>query len=654
MYNPFIYNPLQKAVRLAVLLFLAGLFILNCRAATLPDQSTIPHIPANAEGTAELDSAQNAPPTLDKLATTFNFEWAKARVQDITDQKLEPLYYNQVCQMSIPVGSSNTQQFEETGFYTLISGAICQERAMLVASCLDKLLESKDICPADKNIHMLLDIIMLYTFLIHEENEDRQHPPIIPDSIPEYHTLFIEHFAKHILDWAPGPNELIWALEQTCLDQNTYTSCGGNRKNSHDLAVNQTTSFADAEYTIVQNQHCIDVLKRSPVINYIHPLNIALYVNGLKYIYDAETNIFVIVQHNQSTPGQPSTKHITQDNKCTIEAATRLINASIEDGYTIMACDKEAKTFKKILGQYRNLRDFKQIFKRDPTRHVKSFAEYDVLKAKRANEADEQQREFPPEYCYERRSIALTASIAIIALVEVIAITFYVAFSALDPIVPLLPFSLIGAGLASSILMLFHTSPLSNARAMHMKERHYACFVFQGAAAFVLGGTGVLNLVHCYHSPGQNDIFPYMLALYLSAALVIAACFVIRLCLGHKVRLLTRHVCTLLYISSFCLIVSVPLLCVGGYTLQARAFAQSQVLLVAAILFAAGAFLDVTGQWFDREVIDVMKERSMCARKVKAVKIAGIAIILIVVIGVSILTISRHNLLTPNASDLKL
>ncbi|KAI5184579.1 hypothetical protein NEHOM01_0254 [Nematocida homosporus] len=192
-----------------------------------------------------------------------------------------------------------------------------------------------------------------------------------PTSINPNHETFIEQFALCI-DQLINIS-MLGMFERACLDRENYARFA------------RTEVPADEPFdllckaSIITTKADFDILRSTPIINYIHPLNTRLYRAGFNYKYDNVSRTFVVVKHNADPNARPNIKNLCRVGRFTFESAVRLIHPA-QDQYTIMASDEDFDKFLGIVMLYQRSPTYRKRFKRSPNKKIKTLEEYDALR----------------------------------------------------------------------------------------------------------------------------------------------------------------------------------------------------------------------------------------------------------------------------------
>ncbi|KAI5184409.1 hypothetical protein NEHOM01_0154 [Nematocida homosporus] len=180
-------------------------------------------------------------------------------------------------------------------------------------------------------------------------------------------------------------------------------------------------------------------------------------------------------------------------------------------------------------------------------------------------------------------------------------------------------------------LMLLFLGNLSSTSSTKIRPFAYGLF-----SALMVSLTIVLSLIVFYQTisyskqSGDNGMIVANVIILVYQAISffsICLCLAIRGLLNKFAKGITRRVHWMLYVMAFLLTLPVPILSICGLLFDAQVLLNSHILTVAAILFAAAAFIHVFGHWFNE---DISEDGSISKRDSKdtMVKIIKLLILL--------------------------
>ncbi|KAI5184718.1 hypothetical protein NEHOM01_0320 [Nematocida homosporus] len=605
------------------------------------------------------------PPTLKELAD-LKFQWAISKLNEHNSLVAKAKSGSSMTKSITESPSSSKPQLVEdeyikSGFYADLGFTPRNlELVEKVASLIVSLSKSNrvDVFSVDTFWPNIESILMLYTELGGNRMESRYDPP----SIEQAHHILIENLAQNIYEI--GVYNLVYDLERVCINWDTYQSHTGK------IAEEGHTFPGPMEPILIESENMIKYLRGCQIINYIHPLNTALYLEGLNYLYDPEEDLFVVIRHNNissscpeisetpevpgaseaskvpeisETPETPKVpgaskvpKEICSVAKFTFASAV-MLRHSPKGPCNVLASDEDFKTFQKVVRSYRSSKGIPEL-KQCKAMAITTFDEYSKLRKEKQDKRRQKAEAVEGQILF-----VITSSKWLLgAPLYLTAIAAVIHFSIAN-LVYLIPFNILAVGLGVSLWFLFNDKEL-NAHMTSTRSRPIIWVFF----ILAISGLGVilgLNGASYYASNDRTLLQAIVLGGQCVVLLITMVSIATRWVFTYSMPLATRYVYWVLYGLSILLAASVPLLSIFSLTTYAQVLLNSNVLTISAILLVIGALTNV----FDRQTVysNEEREKEVSINHVfyKLIALVCIFTVLCGLIGLTIWSTSYYNLL---------
>ncbi|KAI5184539.1 hypothetical protein NEHOM01_0214 [Nematocida homosporus] len=599
--------------------------------------------------------------SLEELGDELKFPWAIDLLNRLESGQASGTVYFGEDGDNARIGyneGKDLRYFKGIGFYSLLSGSDLFHQVKVAASLLKRMFTKKGVNSDDLSPSDVLDVVLIYTNLDQNINIVQTSDDIL---VKELHIQFIENLTRGITNYYTKHGSIQAfsdSMEVAVLDSESHIKCGASRTalQHRRSAMGQKCSFADTySRSLIIDQESLDLFRASPLINYLHPLSLDLYQHGLNCLYNGETNLFTIIKHNQAVSPVRPTLNPT-NLKLSFKAAVRLRYATNAQNYTVMATDEDFQTFLNVLSKHApqergDYHSYLNVFKRH------SILDADIIRKHwDEEERDSDRLDDPPQRSTLIQTIALSLITLTTGFVVFILTQVSILLSSYPILIYTMPIIIISIGLAIALLLLFFIYPPSN----QSRKSHS----WQYLTIVRVGQYCLFGLVLCLVTAGVfiNLAYPPTLTFtqtdpaipatlitllyHILAGTSILGCLIIRGLFTPRWPTLPRYSYWLLYVLSFIFIISIPILTLLDLTAYAQLLLNTRILLISALLFTAGAFIDVFGRWFDKERTEHLKPRPTQLILRKLIKILLVLLVLAAAYTLTIWTSNRHNLLT--------
>ncbi|KAI5185407.1 hypothetical protein NEHOM01_0822 [Nematocida homosporus] len=552
------------------------------------------------------------PPTLEDLAE-LHFLWA--------ERALEGYKRGGVSQSSAYAASAG--QYLTSGFYNDLGFQPEDlDRVKEVARRIQILFQTDGLSQQRAirlvTVDVVPDIMRLYNIL-------SKHPETGQVSIHPEHKVFIENLAQAL--YMAATSENLDELEMAGLELETRGIL------TKLFLTDDKVLERIRKPTIVHSIEDLTVVRKCPLIDYIHPINTLLYQHGLSCIYEADKKTFVIVKHASAKEESYTISNIVADGNCVFETAARLRHAP-SGPYILMCSEANNEILMELMGGNQLFPNGCITFRRHPNTTIETIKDYREFK-------DQERKAMERKEAHNSiRSGFLGMFVLSLVECQSLAVIFAHCFATPALLVNLVPISIVVCGLVTSLILIFFIKP-SILKPLSTQTWQYCLYglILTSALAGLLIIFGVNVAAQCMAEKiAWSDA---IITLTYQAVTIITAigCIICRAVLNKRASNISRHSSWPLYTLSVLLAAVVPLLVVLGFTEQARLLLNSHILIVSAILFSIGALMYGFGCWFDKN------PKLHLSRRIKMFRLVCVFVIVGLTIGLAVWTANSSNLL---------
>ncbi|KAI5186714.1 hypothetical protein NEHOM01_1653 [Nematocida homosporus] len=490
------------------------------------------------------------------------------------------------------------------------------------------------ICPDD-----LMDIVLLYAVL----NQSTGSCYSEKACIPEQHNLFVQNLAWHIHSYVTTPAD-IDELELAFLDKERYAQLTGEiDSDSTKGEKDESKNFRSGpKSTLTHNHQIHSLLNSTPLIDYIHPLNTAIYLEGFNYTYSDEPREFNVCRNTDKEAFKHQTNRIHPVARFTFESAVALRHAPANTD-TIKVNDVKRKDLMNVLRKY-------QCSKKGSKKS----------KARKDQQKSEEGSDNRGESILDRlltSPIITTLSVGVsLASVQFLAALLGILLATHDMAVWILPISILVCGLVSSLLLLFLNKPAHASFKPMRAWEYWLGIVF--TLLLILATTALFALnnhqLTGYHETDGLVLFKVTVlgVTFALAAVVTLGFLIIQGLYKRRLPRITQCLSWALYVFSFLLAILVPGLVIFKLPSAAHILLSSHILVVSAMLFGLGSLIDIFGLRFRKDSMTGPAQNNHGARLAK-IKLICMFVGLVIAVGFSIWANSNQNLLAEGIKDPK-
>ncbi|KAI5186954.1 hypothetical protein NEHOM01_1820 [Nematocida homosporus] len=634
-------NQFQVTIRLAIFVILQCLCVLSTEPA------------GQLDNMLAQDMQQTNCPTLDDWAA-LDFAWAKSLKKHLQNNPAQLKHLS--AKLATTISKYPQECFLKDGFYSLLFGPSRLERTKQVASnLLNQFSPTQDIT-SGVDQDLILDTIMLFAML--DQSQSLERLTNIHNNNP--YKAFIENFTFAIRFCQHETPNFVDNLEAVCLGRNAYFAYGGS-KDQRDLSRSPDRNkalfkFLSPDTTLIYNYPDLATLRSSPLIIYIHPLNLDLYMAGLLYTYDQHQKHFLFFRHNLTSVLSASAINIGATNYVThfnFETAVRLRYAPPTNKYTIMASDEDWETITSVLSRYRKVDDIDKVFTRSSTKDTsgasKSFRRWISTETSELSESETQRKDDLHLLREQHNGITLFVGGISLLSSEAVVISLSILTDNKTFLVCILPLAVMFFGLSVSLLLLYITSFIFH-KTRRLTQRHHTFLFLMGTLAGVL--TVIVGAFMIYYSKAdeKTQIYILLIAQYVFTLAMMLGFLGVRLLFNYIPSCIIRRLYYVFYGLAIVLAVLPSILCLTNQTVDARLLLKSQVLVISAVFFVIGTFIDLFGRRLDKMQSGWMKERCPKEKLQKAQRLIAIAVVQIALIGLAVGLMLRFNLLAEDVT----
>ncbi|KAI5185493.1 hypothetical protein NEHOM01_0852 [Nematocida homosporus] len=409
--------------------------------------------------------------------------------------------------------------------------------------------------------------------------------------------------------------------------------------------------------SLIHSKDNFYMLWKSPLMGYIHPLNVDVYMHKLNYLYDHSKKLFVVVPHNNRYMNMFDFSKSGQNlvARFTLESATRLKHAT-DNKYSIVASDEDFNVFMGIVHYHQPPTTNPTQFKHISNLNIKTFDEYSTAKSlepKIKKSKDKSNSNAPKtDQPWERRQIyAIVSSGIVIAIAEsIVMLLSFMFMPSTAALVYIFPFNIIALGLIGAVILTCYINS-SPSKPLSLWEWLSIGFML---GVIVISLIAIFGLqIDSWSSSSTSTVLKVMVLVYQAMAiLAVIACFVVRWRFNQHYSKLTRRVNWVLFALAIGLAAIVPFLLLLGLTEQARVLLKSHILIVSAIVFSTGILMQVFGRWFDKDREEhTQKEHDQEVPR-RLLELTIIFAVMVSTLGLTTWAAISYDLLAGNSSSL--